>query len=436
MLRAVLPISSLLSGVAILLTGTGLFGTLLAVRGTAEGFPDLTLGLIMSAYFVGFLIGTYACPLAIGRVGHIRAFALFATVASCMPILHGIFVSPWAWAGLRMITGTCLVGLYMVLESWLNTQTPNEHRGQVFAAYMIVNFLALALGQSLLLLYAPTGFELFGLVAVLISLALVPISLTRLAQPQPVAAPKLGLRRLFRDSPAGVAGAFGSGLAMGAFWGMAPVLAQHLGLDNSGVAAFMTAAILGGAALQWPIGRLSDRHDRRFVLAGVAAAGALAALASGLAAQITMPLLLASIFVFGGFGFTLYPVSVAHANDRLGPEHVLQGAGTLLLMHGIGAAIGPALAGSWMHWVGPLGLLVHFAVVLVALGIYVNRQLPDEDVSEPHPSEFMPMVRTTATALEMLTPEPEPAAENSPDTLATTAPKDGSTPAGPSIQAH
>ncbi|MDD3763739.1 MAG: MFS transporter [Nevskiales bacterium] len=405
MFRTVTSISSLLLAVAILLSGTGLYGTLLAIRGSREGIADLILGLIMSAYFVGFLLGTYGCPRIIQRIGHIRAFALFATVASCTPILHAMFVTPWAWAGLRIVTGTCLVGLYMIVESWLNAQAPNEHRGQVFAAYMVVNFLALAIGQNLLLLYSPMGFELFGLVAVLISLALAPVAMTRIEQPTPVHAPRLKLADLFRTTPAGMAGALGSGLAMGAFWGMGPVLAQRLGLGAVGVAGFMTAAILGGAALQWPIGRWSDRHDRRFVLAAVTAGGALSALLAGFVAPHSLPLLFACMFLFGGLGFTIYSISVAHANDRLAADQLLQGASSMLLVHGVGAAIGPTLAGLWIHGLGPIGLMVHFAVVLVATSLYVRLQLPPRDEAEPHPATFVPMVRTTPAALEMIAPE-------------------------------
>lgn len=423
MLSVVLPISSLLVGVAILLAGNGLFGTLLAVRGSLEGMSDLTLGLVMSAYFVGFLVGTYACPLAIQRIGHIRAFALFATVASCTPVLHAMLVDPWAWGMLRILSGTCLVGLYMVLESWLTTEAPPERRGQVFAAYMIVNFLALALGQNLLLLFPSDGFQLFGISAVLFSLALVPISLTRVTQPQQVSAPRLGMRRLFDNAPASVAGALGSGLAMGSFWGMGPLLAQRLGLGDSGVAALMTATILGGAALQWPIGHWSDRHDRRFVLAWVTVAGALAALLSALMSAVALPLLLAAMALFGGFGFTVYAISVAHANDRLDPSQALQGISTLLLVHGIGAAIGPTLAGLWMGLIGALGLLVHFAIVFVALSLYVHRQLPDEDEGEEHPVEFMPMVRTTPAAFDMITPEDPERATASDDAVETAPPE-------------
>lgn len=404
MLSTLFPIVSLLTGIGILLVGSGLFGTLLALRAGLEGFADPVIGLVMSAYFVGFFAGTFFCPALIRRVGHIRAFAMFAAVAAATVILHVLVIHPVVWLFLRVITGACLVGLYIVIESWLNAQTPNARRGQVFAAYMAVTLLALTLGQALITRADPAGFTLFGIASMLMSLALVPIAFTSIAQPQPVTTPRLGLRFLYATSPAAVAGALASGMVIGAFWGMGPVFAQRIGLDNAGVAGFMGATILGGAALQWPIGQLSDRVDRRRVLASVGAAAAVLAIVASAAADVSATALMAAIFVFGGLAFSVYPVSVAHLNDHLQPDQVLEGSSGLLLLHGLGAVAGPAVVGLLVGSYGPRSLLLYYAVTLVLLAMFVAlrmRRTPPVAIEEHAP--FAPMVRTSPEALVMLT---------------------------------
>ncbi len=406
MLKTVLSISSLLLGAALLLIGNGLAGTLLALRGSLVGWSDGLIGLIMSAYFAGFLSGTYIAPVVILRVGHIRAFALFAAVAAATALLHALFVNPIAWAALRIVTGSCLVGLYMVIESWLNTQAPAGQRSRVFATYMAVNFLALAIGQNLIQLYAPSGFEPFAIVAILLSLSLVPIMLTRVSQPVPVQQPRLRWHTLYRASPSAISGAFGSGLAMSAFWGLAPVMAQHLLGNSAGIAALMTATILGGALVQWPVGYWSDHVDRRRMLAMLAGGASLLALLAFAIGDLAPWLLYATMFAFGGLAFTIYPVSIALANDFLAREDTLQGASTMLFVHGIGAAAGPSVAGLLMLLCGPRGLLLHFAVVLAVLAVSVwLRILRSGYVALPQ-EHFTPMLRTSTAALELIT-EPE-----------------------------
>lgn len=260
------PISSLLSGVALLLLGNGLLNTLLTLRGVAEGYSTTMLGLIMSGYFVGFLLGTWLATPLVKRIGHIRVFACCAALAAIAALLHLLLINPWVWLGLRVLYGLGLVTLYMVIESWLNAQAPNEKRGQVFAVYMAVNLGALALAQQLLHLADPVQFTLFAIAAILISAALMPITLTRQAQPSLPETPPSNLRQLWNIAPLAIIAAGLSGLAMGGFWGMAPVYASLAGFDTSGVGLLMTATILGGALLQWPIGIYSDRHDRRQVL--------------------------------------------------------------------------------------------------------------------------------------------------------------------------
>ncbi|OGA40514.1 MAG: hypothetical protein A3G24_18415 [Betaproteobacteria bacterium RIFCSPLOWO2_12_FULL_62_13] len=336
------------------------------------------------------------------RVGHIRAFAALASIASTTAIVHALVVDPWIWSLLRAITGFCLVGLYMVIESWLNVLAPNQHRGRVLAAYMAVTLVALALGQFLILAGDVKGFVPFALVSILLSLALVPIAMTRVEQPKAVEAPRLSLRHLYEISPLGVYGALASGLLNSAFYSMGAVFGQRIGLSEAEIAAFMSATIIGGAALQWPIGHFSDRHDRRVVLVVVCLFAAALATAAFLVVPRFHSALAVIGFLYGGLVFTVYGLSIAHVNDYLKPAEVLEATSGLLLLHGIGASVGPAAAGALMDALGPGSLLVYFTLILVmlgALGLYRMRIRPSPVPSEH--CEFVAMASSSRAALEM-----------------------------------
>lgn len=408
MLRLLLPITALLVSVALLLAGSGLLSTLLAVRGKVEGYGDQTLGLIMSGYFVGFFLGTFAAPPLIRRVGHIRAFAFFAALAATTVLVYPLWLDPAGWVLLRVVTGVALVGLVTVIESWLNSQSAPEYRSRVFAIYMVVSLLALASGQLLLDLQPPRSFVLFSVVAILISLAALPVTTTRLPQPVMAIAPRSDIRQICRTAPSAAAGAVLSGLAMGAFWGMGPVFASQLGLDHSGVGVFMSLTIVGGAAMQLPIGRLSDRGDRRTTLAVVSALAALIALSSVMFVALSTRALYAMYFVYGGLAFALYPLCVAHLLDRLPTDSLLAGVSALLLLHGVGAAIGPAAAGVAMARFGAGALPGFFTVVLGLLALVAGGRRLLRARRLLHPARFHPMLRTTPTVLELLPEIPDP----------------------------
>ena len=402
MLTTVAPLSSLFAGVAILLTGMGLMGTVLAVRAGVEQFSDGVTGIVMAAYFVGFSVGAFICPPIIRRVGHIRAFAAMASIASTTAILHAMVVDPFVWGLLRLITGACLLGLYMVIESWLNTLSPTETRGRIFAFYMMVTLMALGLGQFLILLGDVTTFITFGVVSVLLSLSLVPIAMTRVREPAPVESPSLSLKLLSRRSPLGVVGALTAGVTTGAFWGLGPLFAHRAGLSEAGIAAFMSAIIFGGALLQWPIGHLSDNRDRRKVLIGVCFASALLAVAMLGALGVSMWLLFLAAFTYGGFAFTVYGLSVAHVNDQVDATEILEATRGLLLLHGIGASIGPIAGGFLMGALGYEVVLVYVAAVFVLAAIYgLHRMRVREAPPVEEQADYVPMSRTSSAVLEM-----------------------------------
>ncbi len=369
--KLLIPLASLLSGLSMLVIGTGLMFAAIGAQAGAAKFSGLVTGLVMSAYFAGFVYGTYACPAIIRRVGHIRAFAAMASIASALPIFHALWTNAWAWGVLRFVTGVCLVGLYIVVESWLNVVATTQQRGKVFAAYMAVSGISMATGQWLILVGDRFGFMPFALASLLFSFALIPITLTTVDEPETMAAPKFALKELFYISPIGVIGTVGSGLLGGAFYSLGHVFGEGVGFSERGIAMFMAATILGGAAFQWPVGHLSDRNDRRWVLFWVCALCAgVASLGFYLTRDYESSLIFLGI-VYGGLSFTVYGLSVAHVNDLIDESKVLEVTSGLLLMYGIGSTAGPTLAGGVMDWLGPEALMLYFAVVLGILALSV-----------------------------------------------------------------
>ena len=368
-------LSTLFLGVGLLLVGVGLLFSVLGLRAGVAQFSSITLGLVTSAYYAGFVGGTFACPILIRKVGHIRAFAAMASLASTMPILHALWIDPWFWGVLRFITGVCMVGLYIVIESWLNALAPNALRGRLFAVYMAVNFVALALGQWLILVGDRLGFVPFAMVSVMFSFALLPITMTKVDEPAPVQAPKFSLRSLYDASPLGMAAAVALGLITGAFYGMGTVFGKAAGFSDAGVASFMAAAILGGAIFQWPVGIFSDRHDRRVVLLWVCVLGAGVTLLGFVLAHYAVDALLPLALVFGGLIFSMYGLGVAHVNDVIDSSRLVEFTGGLLLLHGVGAAIGPVLAGTVMDVAGPSSLMLFYAAVMGAMALYTVKRL-------------------------------------------------------------
>jgi MFS family permease len=402
MFTTLFPLSALLGGTALLLLGGGLLGTLLGIRGTIEGYGDETLGLVMSAYFLGFFVGTFLAPAAIRRMGHIRAFSFFGALQASIVLLHAIWVDPLAWGLLRFGSGIALVGLYTIIESWLNATVDGARRGRVFAIYMIINLVALAMGQQLLRLAPAESFALFSLAAILVCAAMLPVVSTRMSQPVIQPAARIGPRRLFQIAPAAAAGALFSGMTVGAFWGLGPVYAGRLGLRVEEVATFMSIAIIGGALLQWPIGRLSDSGDRRKTLAGACAGAAILAGVAVLLSDVSSAALYAVFFLYGGLSFAVYPVAVAHLLDYVAQEDLLPACSTVLLVHGIGAAIGPALAGIAMARLGAAAFPGYLALAhLVITGYVVVRLYTRSREGRPE-AHFHPMLRTTPAALKML----------------------------------
>jgi MFS family permease len=370
MTAAFAPITALLISVALLLMGNGLQGTLLPVRANLEAFSATDIGVLGSSYFLGFAAGCLFGPRLIRRAGHIRAFTALVAIASCVVLVHSLFLTPILWWGLRGMTGFCFAVLYMIIESWLNEKSTNETRGFIFSLYTIINLTVITIGQLMLGLDRPEDFELFILASILVSLAAVPIALTSAQAPAPVRSVKIRVGHLYRLSPVGVIGCLAVGLANGSFWALAPVFAQDKGADTWGVAVFMSVAVLAGALGQWPLGRLSDKMDRRRVIIGAACGSAIAGVLFVVLAPPWGVPLLSLIFVFGLFALPIYGICVAHMNDYVAADGYVEAASGLLLVFALGAVVGPVIASTLVRFFGPEALFGMTAGVQFCLAAF------------------------------------------------------------------
>jgi MFS family permease len=361
----------LLLGMGILMLGAGLQGTLLGLRATLEGFPTPVTGLVMSCYYVGYLLGTLIAPRLLRRVGHVRVFAALAALASVASLVHASWVHPVPWGAMRLISGLCFAGIYVVAESWLNHRASRTNRGRLLAVYMLVLYVGLGAAQFLLVLSSPQTAAPFMLISALISLAMVPIVASAQQTPEPAVPHPVSYRDLYRNSPLGVVAVAVSGMISSIIFAMGPVYARLSGSGTRGVATFMAVSILAAVLTQYPVGRLSDRVDRRTVIAG---ACALATLVAGSIVAFG-PLMPRAVFLvltalFSGSALTLYSLAVSHVNDKLEPAQMVAASSALLMMNGMAAAVGPVLAGSLMAAFGPSAYFAALATLTGALTIY------------------------------------------------------------------
>lgn len=395
---ALLPITALLFATALFLLGNGLQSTLVPLRADLDGFSEWAVGALTSAHNIGFVLGSLAAPLLFRRVGHIRVFAALSAFSVAAMLAHPAWVSPAPWFVLRFLIGFFAAGLYMVLESWLNDRATNENRGRVFSAYIVVNFAALTAGQWLLPLGEPSGAELFSLVAAMFALALAPVALTTMAQPAPVQSVHVRIGRLLKKSPVGAGGVFAVGLGNSAFWALAPVFAQAQGLDTAGIALFMSMVIGGGALAQLPFGAMSDRVDRRLVIALASVLGASGGLLLTLAGTGARDVLLAAALLYGVAALPLYSLCVAHANDVAHRAEFVETSAGLLLLNGLGAIFGPLIAAALVSAAGMGWLFAYTAAVHVLLAVFALYRM----TRKASPQDKEPFVATS----EQRTPAP------------------------------
>jgi MFS family permease len=387
-LRLLKTMVSLLASYGLLMAGTGLFNTFIGLRAGLEGFSSDVIGFLVAAYYFGLVLGTLRCGLLVNRIGHIRAFAAFSSLIATATLVFPFVTDPYAWLLLRAIIGFNVAGVFMVAESWLNHRATPSTRGTLLSMYMMTSYLCLGGGQLLMNVGELGGNELFMLASMLFGLAVVPVAITRATHPPPVERPAFDIRTVYRTSPTSMVACACSGLSVGALWGLAPIFARNLGLGVADIAEFMSVIILSALLFQFPVGRLSDRFDRRKVMLAVSLVALLASVA--MVVQMTVfaadsPWDLAATTtwlrhswwivgvaaLYGGVASTLYPLGVAYANDYAEPSDAVAVTAGLVLSFGVGAAIGPIPAGALMQLLGPEGLFVHTGLVALNLSAFI-----------------------------------------------------------------
>jgi len=360
---------ALLLGMMLLQVGNGMQGTLLGIRGALEGFSTFEMSVVMSAYFVGFLFGSRMAPEMIRRVGHVRVFAALGSMISAVLILYATVTEPWAWALGRVLIGFCFSGVYVTAESWLNNAASNATRGKALSLYMIVQMVGIVSAQGVLVLADPSGYVLFVIPSVLVSLAFAPILLSVSPTPGFDSTKPLSLRRIMEISPLGCVGMLLTGGVFAAQFSMAAVYGAEAGLNVGQISAFVAAFYIGALLAQYPLGWLSDRMDRRKLIAGASLVTALGA-ALGMVSAGDFRLLLAAAFLVGGSSNPLYSLLIAYTNDFLDHDDMAAAAGGMVFINGLGAIAGPLMVGWMMGVMGPSGYFLYIAVLMAALVVY------------------------------------------------------------------
>ncbi|GAA6178995.1 MULTISPECIES: MFS transporter [unclassified Shimia] len=361
----------LLLGMLLLMVGNGMHGTLLGIRGEVAGFSTFEMSMVMSAYFLGFLGGSRLAPEMIRRVGHVRVFAALGSMISAVLILFPTVEHPIAWMLGRIIMGLCFSGVYVTAESWLNNAATNETRGKALSLYMIVQMIGIITAQGMMTVPDSSGFLLFVIPSVLVSISFAPILLSISPTPAFETTKPMSLKELFHNSPLGVVGMFLLGGVFAAQFGMSAVFATRVGLTLNELSIFIATFYVGATVFQYPLGWLSDRMDRRQLIMVVAAIGTAGSVAGFLAGDNFYLLLVSALFI-GGFSNPLYSMLIAHTNDFLDIEDMAAASGGLVFVNGVGAIAGPIVIGRMMDIVGPSGFFIYVILLLALLGVYAG----------------------------------------------------------------
>lgn len=397
------PITALLVAVAMMLIGHGLQTTVLPIRAEMAGFGDLQIGLISSSYFAGFVLGCVLTPYAILRAGHIRAFAAIVSLASASALFHAMFFEPWIWVLARGLTGFTIAGFYVIVESWLNERASNQNRGMVMSIYIVVNFAAISCGQLVTNTIDISSFMPFAIASIAVSLAVVPVALTRSQQPAPIMLVNFRPRHLYRTSPSSMVAAMMIGISNGAVWMLAPIFGTRIGLSTHDAVWLATAIIIGGGLGQWPFGRISDFTDRRYILIGITAAAMVISLVFAVLQPGSAAWLIAIAGLYGVFSQPAYALAVAHAFDYAEPDSYVETSSGLLLAFATGSVFGPFLASMLMKAGGPTQLFAMTATVQFLLIAYLVLRLRVREAPEEKTDWDL---GATAPVGGAITPEP------------------------------
>ena len=366
---------AILLGIGFMMLANGLQGTLLGVRAGIEGFSTFTTGIVMSGYFIGVFIGSFVAPRLVKRVGHIRVFSALASLASISILFHGVYIEPWLWMGMRVITGISFAGFYVVTESWLNDRASNETRGKVLSIYMVIVTGSMGAGQFLLTVAPPNAIDLFILISVIISFGLIPILLTAKPAPSFDTSSKMSIVDLYRASPLAVIGNCLTGMAHGTIFGLGAIYASQILVDLSAISWFMACFLIGSLVSLWPIGYLSDRIGRRGIMAALSIISIICCLAAIAIPKdgITFYLVIVAL---GGAAMPMYSICIAYANDRLEPHQIVAASGSLVMVSGIGLMTGPIVIAFLMDYYDVVfyfwGIAMVFGLILLFTLVRIN----------------------------------------------------------------
>lgn len=400
MTATLFKLGTLLLAVAILLCGHGLQLTLLPIRADSLGWSTSAIGVTASAYFSGLVVGCLVIPGIVARIGHIRAFMVMGALATLALLGAGLLDDFAAWLALRFATGFAFSGLYMVIESWLSEASTRENRGSVLAVYTVLCLLGMVLGQGLLTLADPETLDLFAIGAALLCLTIIPIGLTRMTAPHPLPNAHFDLRALLRESPVAVACALFGGLVTGSVWAVGPLVGRSFGLEDGALGGLMSAAITGGALSQLPVGRLSDRVDRRFVLAWLAAIGAGVSVGGWLLSAQSSFALFGAMFLVGACSMPIYALCISTASDNADMPLLQIGSG-ILIMHSSGSIIGPLIVAPLMTWQGGRAFFLYVAVCFGLAALWTVYRIVRVDRPQTHEHTFEAVPKTTPVVLEL-----------------------------------
>ena len=405
MIGSLNSVRTLLLAIFVLMAGSGFLSTLIAIRLEQGGQGALVIGLAATSYFGGLTLGALRVSPLIARVGHIRSFGAMASLASTSILVHVVFIDPWVWWAMRLVTGFAFAGLFVVAESWLNDAAENETRGQLLSFYMLITLGGMAGGQFMLNIASPSSYELFVLISALVSIAVIPILLSVAKAPEFNTSESVSIFQLYQVSPLGVFGMLVNGVMMGAIFGMGAVYATAIGLSVPEVSLFMGSMVLGGAILQFPLGRMSDIVGRRQVIIGACAAGvAVAIFATNF--DYSGWILYLVVALIGGFATPLYALCVAHTNDHLSPSQMVAASGTLVLAGSIGACLGAPITAIAMEQYGSQAFFYTIGISMAVVCVFGLWRMTQRDaISSEDTSDFVVLAPTPMSAV--LNPEIE-----------------------------
>ena len=399
---------ALFFGFALICIGHGLQGTLIGVRATLEGFSFISIGFVVAGYYIGYLTGTITIPIFLKRVGHIRVFAALASLASIAILLHSVFLQAHMWIIIRIISGISMSGIYVIMESWLNDRATNKTRGQILSIYMIITFVFIGLGQLALNLSDPIKVDLFILVSILLSFAVLPILLSTTDAPVVSDTKSLSFKELIVISPLGFVGALFTGLAHSAVFGYGAVYATAKGFELLEISIFMAIITSCGALFQWPIGYISDKIDRRIVLIGItliASALSIFIVASSYISLIVFFILLA---IYSGMSLPMYSLTIAHTNDYLEKNEIVGAVAAIGMTLAIGSICGPIIVSLFMNIIGPDGFFVYLFLIHGFLGFFGLYRITKRSKPADLESQYVPLPRNITAAGIELSPIAEP----------------------------